>query len=172
MKTMDMVTKQRYTQLLAKAARTLELLAEVLEVDADEYQDAECDAVMIRSAITLCEVNPTRGYLDDLERDIARGLGYVRFVRRIWRKRSRAREVYGYEIGYYRNCRTGNYEVSWIDPVKSSFDKSRVKRAVFLPGVIHSIAPQTLADEVAGVVTVTYDQMLKLGFIIEQVSAA
>ncbi|WGU92068.1 hypothetical protein QJQ58_15760 [Paenibacillus dendritiformis] len=170
MKTMDMAMNQRYAQLFPKAQRTLELLAEVLEVDADEYQDAECDALMIRSAITLCEVNPCRGYLDDLERDIARGLRYVRFVRRIWRKSSRPREVYDYEIGYYRNCRTGNYEVSWIDPAKSSFDKSRVKRAVFLPGVIHSIAPQTLADEVAGVITVTYEQMVKHGFIIEQVT--
>lgn len=169
MKTMDMVTKQRYTQLLEKAARTMELLAEVLEVDAEEYQDAECDAVMIRSAITLFEVNPNRGYLDDLERDIVRGLRYVRFVRRIWRRRSRPREVYGYEIGYYRNCRTGNYEVSWVDPAKSSFDKKRVKRAVFLPGVIHSIAPQTSADEVTGVATVTSEQMVKLGFIIESV---
>ncbi|CAH8771556.1 hypothetical protein [Paenibacillus dendritiformis] len=63
-------------------------------------------------------------------------------------------------------------KVPWADPAKSSFDKKRVKRPVFLPSVIHSIAPQTLADEVAGVGTVTYDQMLKLGFIIEQVSAA
>ncbi|MGG3836577.1 hypothetical protein ABEV00_06065 [Paenibacillus thiaminolyticus] len=65
-------------------------------------------------------------------------------------------------------------KVPWVDPAKSSFDKKRVKLPVFLPGVIHSIAPQTLADEVAGIGTVTYDhdQMLKLGFIIEQVSTA
>lgn len=164
MKTMDMTMNQRYAQLLAKAERAIELLNEILEVDAEEYQDAESYAIMIRSAITLYNIDPRKEYLDDLEHDIARGLRYVRFVRRIWRKRSRPHEVYGYEIEYYRNCRTGNYELSWI-----GFDKNRVKRAVFLPGVILSIAPQISADEVAGLFTVTYDQMVKLGFIIESV---
>lgn len=162
---------QRYTRLLEKAQRTVEMLNEVLEVDSEEYGSAEARIYMISSAITLYKEDPRAIYLNDLERSIKGGMRYVRLVRSIWRNRFLLRGV-GYEIGYYRNCRTGNYEVSWIDPSKSSFDKSRVKRAVFLPGVIHSIAPQTLADEVAGVGTVTYDQMLKLGFIIEQVSAA
>ncbi|MDU5142739.1 MAG: hypothetical protein E6230_11165 [Paenibacillus dendritiformis] len=62
-------------------------------------------------------------------------------------------------------------KVSWADPAKSSFDKKRIKRPVFLPSVIHSIAPHIgrrgCRSRYGG-----YDQMLKLGFIIEQVSAA
>lgn len=162
---------QRYTRLLAKAQRTVEILNEVLEVDAEEYGFAETRTYLINSAITLYKVEPRERYLDELERSIKGGMRYVRLVRNIWRNRFLLRGV-GYEIGYYRNCRTGNYEVSWIDPSKSSFDQTRVKRAVYLPGVIHNIAPQTLADEVAGVVTVTYDQMVRLGFIVKQVSAA
>ncbi|RJG24067.1 hypothetical protein [Paenibacillus thiaminolyticus] len=100
------------------------------------------------------------------------GLRYVRFVRRIRHRPSHPREVYGYEIGYYRNCRTRNYEVSWVEPSKSSYDNKCVKRAVFLPVAINSIAPLTLADETTGLVTVTSKQIGKLGFIIEQGRAA
>ncbi|MGG4397658.1 hypothetical protein ABEX25_25495 [Paenibacillus thiaminolyticus] len=63
-------------------------------------------------------------------------------------------------------------KVSQVDPTRFRFDNKRVKRAVFLPSAIHSIAPQTLADEATRVGTVTSEKMVKLGFIIKQVSAA
>lgn len=170
--TTNATINQRYTRLLEKAQRTVEMLNEVLEVDAEEYGSAEARIYMISSAITMYKEDPRVIYLNDLERSIKGGMRYVRLVRNIWRNRFLLRGGIGYEVGYYRNCRTGNYEVSWIDPSKSCLDRTRVKRAVFLPNVIHNIAPQTLADKVAGVVTVTYDQMVRLGFIVKQVSAA
>lgn len=174
--------EQRYAIILEKAERAQAALNEMLEVGGELCEQASTHIFLIRQSVRLCEINMCELYLSFLHRDLALAFEYVTDVRRIWRKRSRQCSaivwvsapdtVRNYTVGYYRDGQTGNYIVTYAPEETKHLTSHRPKQAVFLPGALRRISSQVTADSVAGVIDVSYRQMVKLGFFIEKVSAA
>ncbi|WP_342437829.1 hypothetical protein NSS79_34150 [Paenibacillus sp. FSL L8-0436] len=71
-----------------------------------------------------------------------------------------------FEIGYARDCRTGNFIVTKIDYAFPANSKYRRQQICVLPGAFFRALPSIDRRSVANVIEITANQAHELGFIV------
>ncbi|AKG35653.1 hypothetical protein VK70_14605 [Paenibacillus durus ATCC 35681] len=70
------------------------------------------------------------------------------------------------EIGYARDCRTGNFIVTKLNSTFHANSKHRRQQIIVLPGAFFHALPTVDRRSVANVIDITVSQAVDLGFIL------